>query len=529
MKRPRPHYGNAFEYDRILNVFFYTSNTEKLLQARLLFMRHGYELKHFRGRNEPYDEDYQLGTAGLLSRAINQVKAEFGVRSIFFVEDTSVRVEALSGPNDIPGPAIKEWFPQVTFELVDKQLRQRGNDRRAKVNSDIALYIPTLRSPLFFHGETVGRIADAPPAFEASVQYPWLTPRTFNGWIVPDGSTKRLGEMEFEESLHYDFRAKALAELLATLEQLNAAINLRPNFYTARRSVNHQPEQLSLIEDPSRHVILVVGARCSGKTTFSDFMANYESVRVYEASTVLRGIGEEIGVIPSNSEEALDFLNEIGWDSVARKIADYIDKDDARLNVVTGLRTPEELLFLKRRFPSARIVLVDADQRIRFERHIRRARDGELTNMKAFSSEDEKQREFGTLRIASDIAEITIHNDGTRDQYCKKIEEAIDLISKTPGALSLQSNNSLSELHRSLKALLTIGSAATCEEISSLTVNLGLPVRKYNTNRALKAVPEFAQRVMQKGTRLRYQPTARSLSLLALLDLLTSLDKRGAT
>ena len=52
MKRPRPHYGNAFEYDRILNVFFYTSNTDKLLQARLLFMRHGYELKHFRGMNK---------------------------------------------------------------------------------------------------------------------------------------------------------------------------------------------------------------------------------------------------------------------------------------------------------------------------------------------------------------------------------------------------------------------------------------------------------------------------------------------
>jgi hypothetical protein len=87
MKRPRPHYGNAFEYDRILNVFFYTSNTEKLLQARLLFMRHGYELKHFRGKKEPYDEDYEVGTIGLLNRAVQQVKEEFGVRSIFFVEE----------------------------------------------------------------------------------------------------------------------------------------------------------------------------------------------------------------------------------------------------------------------------------------------------------------------------------------------------------------------------------------------------------------------------------------------------------
>jgi len=529
MKRPRPRYGNAFEYERVLNIFFYTSNTEKLLQARLLFMRHGYELKQFRGRREPYDEDYDVGTLGLLTRAVDQVKAEFGVRSIFFVEDTSVRIEALSRANDVPGLAVKEWFPQTSFSALDGELRQNGNDRRAKVNSDIALYVPTLRYPLFFHGETVGTIADTPPSFEASVQYPWLTPRTFNGWIIPTGSRKRLGEMEFEESLHYDFRAKALTDLLSTVEQLNAAINLRPNFYTVRRSTNFPPEQLSLIEEPSRHVVIVVGARCSGKTTFSDYMARYDSVRVYEASTVLRGIGEELGVIPNNSDEALAFLQEIGWDSVARKIADYIDKDDARLNVVTGLRTPEELLFLKRRFPLAKIVLVDADQRLRFERHIRRARDGELTNTKAFSGEDEKQMQFGTLRIASDIAEVTVLNDGTLNQYSRKIAEIIDSILVPPNGIKSSPNKSLSELHRSIEALLSIGIGATCEEISARTAEFGAPVRKYNTNRALKAVPEFAHRIERKGEHLRYQPTARSLSLLALLNLLVRQEDKGRT
>jgi inosine/xanthosine triphosphate pyrophosphatase family protein/dephospho-CoA kinase len=521
MKRPRPHYGNAFEYDRILNVFFYTSNTEKLLQARLLFMRHGYELKHFRGKKEPYDEDYELGTIGLLNRAIEQVNEEFGVRSIFFVEDTSVRIESLSTANDFPGLAVKEWFSQTTFETLDEQLHMTGDDRRTKVNSDIALYIPTLQSPLIFHGETVGKIAHSPPFFEASVQYPWLTPKTFNGWIIPDGSAKRLGEMEFEESLHYDFRAKALKELLTTLENFNAAINLRPNFYVTRKSISSQTEQLSLIPEPLRVVLLVIGARCSGKTTFSDYMAKYESVRVYEASTVLRGIAQDVGVILGDSEEALVFLKEAGWDCVARKIADYIDKVDCQLSVVTGLRTPEEILLLKRRFSHARIVLIDADPRIRFERHIRRARDGALADLRVFSDEDEKQKQFGTLRIANDIAEVTIYNDGTRNQYSRKIEEVIDLVSTKPKAAKLQPNKSLSELHRSLRALLEIGTSATCESISALTAKLGLPVRKYNTNRALKAVPEFADRIERKGEPLRYEPTSRSIGLLHLLDLLT--------
>lgn len=527
MKQPRPHYGNAFEYDRILNVFFYTSNADKLLQARLLFMRHGYGLKHFRGKQEPYDENYELGTEGLLFRAIQQVKEEFGVRSIFFVEDTSVRIEGLSSDKDFPGLAIKDWFSQTTFEKLDQQLRGAGNDRRAKVNSDIALYVPTLRSPLLFHGETNGTIADSPPRFEASVQYPWLTPKTFNGWIIPDGHTKRLGEMEFEESLQYDFRAKALTELLRTLEHFNAAINLRPNFYITRKSTNSDQDQLSLLPEQSRTIIIAVGARCSGKTTFSDFMAKYETVRVYEASTVLRGIGEEQGIVPTSSEEALDFLSEVGWDAVARKIADYIDKDDCPLNVVTGLRTPEELLFLKRKFPQSRIILIDADPRIRFERHILRARDSSLATMSAFAEEDEKQRKFGTLRIANDIAEIKIHNDGTLDQYRDKIDETINLISRTPETVRLQASKSLSELHRSLKALLQIGNAADCEEISHSTKNFGVQVRKYNTNRALKGVPEFARRIEKRGEHLTYQATDRSANLVHLLDLLVGLEKQS--
>jgi hypothetical protein len=99
----RPEYGNALRFDRILNVYFYTSNADKLLQARLMFVRHGYNLRHYRGRREPYDEDYSLGSEQLLNRAIKQVNDEFGIKSIFFVEDTTLRLEGLSKGATIRG------------------------------------------------------------------------------------------------------------------------------------------------------------------------------------------------------------------------------------------------------------------------------------------------------------------------------------------------------------------------------------------------------------------------------------------
>ena len=111
----------------MLTVYFYASSADKLLQAKLMFMRHGYSLRHYTGRREPYDEDSRWETEMLLDRAIEQVNAEFGIRSIFFVEDMSLRIEALSeGLADYPGLAVKEWFSSASFDTLDRRLQKRA-------------------------------------------------------------------------------------------------------------------------------------------------------------------------------------------------------------------------------------------------------------------------------------------------------------------------------------------------------------------------------------------------------------------
>ena len=165
----RPRYGDHIEHDRTIEVYFYTSNIHKLIQARLVFARFGYTLRHFRGRQEPYEESYELGTQELLRRAVKQVTLSFGVKSVFFVEDTSIRIDSLSGASDFPGLAAKEWFQSTSFTDLDLQLRRVGVNRSATVNSDIALFLPTLTRPVFFHGETRGKIANTAPTFSESL------------------------------------------------------------------------------------------------------------------------------------------------------------------------------------------------------------------------------------------------------------------------------------------------------------------------------------------------------------------------
>jgi len=490
-----------------------------------MFVRHGYLLRHFKGDREPYDEDYSLATGEMLTRAIQQVNAEFGIKSIFFVEDTSLRLEALSDSADYPGLKVKEWFASSTFEEVDRLIQAKGGDRRAVVKSDIALYVPTLSHIVFFHGETAGAVAPSPPAFSGSAQYPWLTPTTFNGWFIPDGARKRLGEMEFEEALEFDFRAKSLTKLIARLEEMNAALNLGSSFYTVRRpEVSHSQEQLAFREllpreESERQILLVIGHKCAGKTTLSDYLAGRDGVMVFEASSVLRQLASEADESVDKADDAFNFLREHGLDCVAEAIAKYLDRGKANLTVITGLRTVEEILLLAQRFPQARIVLVDSDARTRFERHLRRARDTDVRSFSEFQRQDEKQAAFGALRVATEIATDTLRNDGTLEQYRAKIDALVSALPRLS-----REHGQKSELHRTLIALDTIGDAGTCEQISAKSANLGIPVRKYNTNRALKSAPEFAERVKRPGHLLQYKLTARGQRL---LDLLNLIEKSG--
>jgi len=516
----RPHYGNSLGFERVLNVYFYTSNLDKLLQARLIFVRSGYLLRHFTINREPYDEDYSLSTEDMLTRAIQQVNAEFGVKSIFFVEDTSLRLEALSDSSDFPGLKVKEWFASHTFAEVDQLIQDRGGDRRATVKSDIALYVPTLSHVIFFHGETNGTMAPSPPAFSGSAQYPWLTPTTFKGWFIPENTTKRLGEMEFEESLAFDFRAKSLMKLIACVEEMNVALNLGSSLYTVRRpEILRSHEQLAFREllppeESEPQILLVIGQKCAGKTTLSDYLAGRDGVMVYEASSVLRQLASEATESVDTADDAFSFLREHGLDCVAEAIAKYVDRAKANLNVITGLRTVEEVFLLVQRFSQARIVLIDSDTRTRFERHLRRARDAEIQSFRDFQKQDEKQAAFGALRVANEIATDTIRNDGTLEQYRSRIDRLIAALPK-----SSRVREHKSELHRTLLALDAV-ETGTCEQISSKSIDLGIEVRKYNTNRALKSAPEFAERVKRSGHLLSYKLTARGQRLLDLLSLI---------
>ncbi|MEZ4225049.1 MAG: non-canonical purine NTP pyrophosphatase [Polyangiaceae bacterium] len=498
-----------FTAQKQLEVFFYTSNVDKFLQARWVFERCGLVLRHFRSRRDPYDEDYSADSKSLLRRAVQDVVRRIGGGSVFFIEDTSVRIDALSSVNeDFPGLQVKDWFARTTFEELDAALRQVGN-RSATVRSDIALHLPGLSEPVFFHGETRGSIPLAPPVFQPSRQYPWLTPETFNGWFVPDGYSHCLGEMSLEESWSVDFRVRSLVALIGRILEYTVALNLPSTAYRYAKP-RAETDQLALFSE-AFPLVVVVGPTCAGKTTLGEHLSHRHGHYFIEASSVVRMFRNETSGAQGMSafEFAQRLLSEKGADVVARQVVRLLRAGHHSKVVISGFRTIEELEVIRREFPETRTVLVEASERTRYERNLRRARTGAPQGFEDFVRTDREQWQFGLLRVARELASVRIENEQSLDGFYDQIDAVMaGATSEVKGVatnLSPRVEEKRNQLHRCLSALEHASRPLTCDEIAALAPAGRRPLRPNNVNKILKGAPELARRLDDGQNKIRYE------------------------
>lgn len=517
-------------------VYFYTSSIDKYFQARLVFDRHGLTVDYFKSKTEPYDEDYAGTTADLLRKAISQITGRVGRGHAVFVEDTSLRLEALSdSQSDYPGMRVKDWFASTTFEECDSALRAAGGDRTAVVKSDIALKIPGLDRPVLFHGETAGRVADGPPDFLVNPQYRWLTPKTFNGWFIPDGCDEPLGALPIDKALVHDFRVRAFGKLIDRLEEYAAALNLPPTAYRRNRPLAKPSDAAdSLFSTPESNLtpaLLVVGRTCAGKTTFAEHASAQHGLKYIEASEIVRSLDVERSPAddPQGFAYAMRALNQLGHDIVAREIvARYGGQLDGPF-VVSGLRDVKELRYMRHLVPRAKVVLVEASERTRFERHVQRARAGAGLTIGEFRARDGQQDAFGLLPIVEDLADIRVLNEGRIEEYRRQVDDVVAYRGSASGVdLRARPRHGPEhhQLYRCLKILQQAGMPLQCDEIEARSAEGGgIRIRHNNANKVLRAVPSLALRLdpangsgSQGAPRVRYSITDLGSTYLRLLE-----------
>lgn len=501
-------------------LWFYTGNSEKWLQARLLSDE--YRLLISQSKSESGKvENYGLGRQEMLDESLREAVRRTGGESLVFVEDTTARIEALSGEGDFPGLETKEWFDRTSFGHLDSILKELGNDRRASVRSDIALYVPRLGRSVRFEGVTDGWIAEAEPPRRLHPLYQWLTTETFNGWFVPNGSDRVLGLMDLDEASHFDFRERALRQMFERVQEYTAAINLSTSAYRvlkSERSAITEPIPGLFLEPPR---IVVVGRTCAGKSTFAQYASMHHNFLHIEASSVLRGLPwpedlPQVDSVADSARYAHELLNYHGRAAVAEHILAK-DGDTLRISpfVISGLRTIEEIDYLKGVLDNLFVVLVESPANQRWERHIKRNRPGRVVATRAeFRSADRSQDSFGLLPVAKDLADLVLSNGDDLDHYLNVVDSTLVALRDPSSKVSRARSRSRlpSRLARALRVLEENGEL-TLPEIEA-RAGLG----DHNASRFFGSAPGVVEQITRPSGRALWRLTPSGEAYLRVLS-----------
>ena len=328
--------------------------------------------------------------------------------------------------------------------------------------------------------------------------------------------------MSFEESDRYDFRTEALEALVERLEEYSAILNLSPSAYSVK-SAAVESLQPSLFEQHSV-VTVVVGAACAGKTTFGNRVSGQRGVRVVDASNIVRHLrGRKLDSDAFVAAKAL--LDAEGSDVVARRILKLFGSELAKQGlVITGFRTIEELECIRVSVDHVRFVLVEASERTRFERHIRRGRDGTPMIFEEFQRNDARQRSLGLLRVAEDFADVRIVNEGTVQDYWQQIDAVMSGTEEGgPRGVSWtvrpRHRAEHNQLYRCMKVLAEASEPLASKVIATATESSGKYVLQENVNKALKNVPELVERIESSSSALvRYKIRPAGLAYVRLTE-----------
>uniref|UniRef100_A0A7C4I3R6 dITP/XTP pyrophosphatase n=1 Tax=Caldiarchaeum subterraneum TaxID=311458 RepID=A0A7C4I3R6_CALS0 len=175
------------------SIIFVTSNPHKAEEVRRIFKKYGLRFKIHSMKT------LEVQSTSLAEIAcISAAQAYANLEKPLFVEDSGLFIEALQG---FPGPYSSYVYKTIGLDGV---LKLVGDRREAVFKSVICLYGVEDR-PLFFSGESRGRIAEEPRGRHGF---------GFDPIFIPRGSRKTLAEMSLDEKNRFSHRGRAVEGLV---------------------------------------------------------------------------------------------------------------------------------------------------------------------------------------------------------------------------------------------------------------------------------------------------------------------------
>lgn len=175
-----------------------------------------------------------------------------------------------------------------------------------------------------------------------------------------------------------------------------------------------------------------VGQISSGKGTACKYLQGKYNGSTHRFSTMLRDVLDRLYLDQSRDNMqkiSLILRNNFGDDLLAKVIANDVNKDDHKIIGIDGVRRFPDIKYLKE-IAGFKLVHIDADQRIRYQRIVKRAEntDDLQKTFKEFQEDEKQEAEKHILEVARS-ADFTINNNGSVEELYQQIDNILKNLS----------------------------------------------------------------------------------------------------
>lgn len=178
-------------------------------------------------------------------------------------------------------------------------------------------------------------------------------------------------------------------------------------------------------------IIGLVADISAGKDTVADYLAKKHGFERFTLADFLREEAKKQGLTPNreNLIKIQDKLNKTeGKDGLVKRALQRATKDKV---VVAGIRKKEEIMYLRKQFPSkVKILHLTASPEIRFQRIKKRARIGDPKTFEEFLDQEQNEWEVFPFKEIFEMADLTLENNGTLEELYMHIDQIITDLQK---------------------------------------------------------------------------------------------------
>lgn len=177
-------------------------------------------------------------------------------------------------------------------------------------------------------------------------------------------------------------------------------------------------------------VIGVVGKQNSGKDTLVRYLQETRGFHKLSTGGIIRDLADREGVARTRDklqDVAAELISRRGEDYLADVLLRRMDEHASDRVAITGLRTPADVQALRRRMGDAFTLVRVSTQnpKARFQRAETRGETRDADTYEEFLEHDTSENELFDLNKTLDMADITVPNDGTIEEFHSAIERQI--------------------------------------------------------------------------------------------------------